>query len=248
MSPRSGDGKDGGQDVEAVFCDFVRNANEVGHLTRTARARVPHDLPPDPDPTGQVLLLTRRKSSPPPAQPADPPDHSHLAPLAKELLEAPATTEVGTLVPIRSEDMLQTEALVLVPDVASVVPPEPPVRERSEDGLIPAGELDRMLADMNVLLRYGHVSEVRDRLEELCRSFSEDLLLLRRISEFHLETGDREGAMEALFLLAGRLFERRNVVGMRRALEQVLVLDPENRRAYKLLGLLSERPSTGTGG
>jgi hypothetical protein len=50
-----------------------------------------------------------------------------------------------------------------------------------------------------------------------------------------------------LFLLAGRLFERRNVSGMRQALEQVLVLDPTHRRAYKLLGLLEQRPDTGTG-
>ena len=62
-----------------------------------------------------------------------------------------------------------------------------------------------------------------------------------------MENGDREGALEMLFLLAGRLFERRNVKGMQRALEQVLIIEPDNRRAYKLLGLLEQRPSTGTG-
>ncbi len=133
-------------------------------------------------------------------------------------------------------------------DSAADVTPSDGVREGVEDGQIPAGELDNMLSDMAVLVRYGHHEQVRQRLEELVREFPEDVLLLRRVVEFHMENGDCEGTMEMLFLLAGRLFERRNVQGMRDALQQVLVIEPDNRRAYKLLGLLEQRPSTGTGG
>ena len=43
--------------------------------------------------------------------------------------------------------------------------------------------------------------------------------------------------------LAGQLFARRNVEGMRAALEQVLVLDPGNERAGRLLALLVRRAS-----
>lgn len=141
----------------------------------------------------------------------------------------------------------EAEAAKVVPDVASVAPPPPPVPEKSEDGHMPAGELERILTDMTVLRRYDRGGLVRQRLEELVARYPEDLLLLRRIAEFHLENDDPQGAIDMLFLLAGRLFERRNVLGMRQALEQVLVLDPKHKRAYKLLGLLEQRPDTGTG-
>lgn len=133
------------------------------------------------------------------------------------------------------------EAIQLVPDVAAVRPPDAPVRERSEDGQIPARELEGRLGDMAVLLRYGHRAEVAERLDELLAKYPQDLLLLRRVAEFHLEHGHRELARECLFKLASGLFERRNVVGMRAALEQVLVLEPGNARALKLLALLDKR-------
>jgi hypothetical protein len=133
------------------------------------------------------------------------------------------------------------ETIQLVPDVASVRPPEAPVPERSEDGQIPARELEGRLGDMAVLLRYGHRAEVAERLEELLAKYPQDLLLLRRIAEFHLEHDHRELACECLFKLASGLFERRNVLGMRAALQQVLVLDPDNARATKLLDLLEKR-------
>ncbi|MCU0671616.1 MAG: hypothetical protein MUE69_02365 [Myxococcota bacterium] len=133
------------------------------------------------------------------------------------------------------------EAIQLVPDVAAVRPPETPVRERSEDGQIPARELEGRLGDMAVLLRYGHLAEVAERLDELLAKYPQDLLLLRRVAEFHLEHGHRELARECLFKLATGLFERRNVLGMRAALEQVLVLEPDNARAHKLLALLDKR-------
>ena len=133
------------------------------------------------------------------------------------------------------------EAIQLVPDVAAVRPPETPVRERSEDGQIPARELEGRLGDMAVLLRYGHRAEVAERLDELLAKYPQDLLLLRRVAEFHLEHGHRELARECLFKLATGLFERRNVLGMRAALEHVLVLEPDNARAHKLLALLDKR-------
>jgi len=148
----------------------------------------------------------------------------------------------------RSEDHQRLEAQLAVPDVERITPPPLPVREGSEDGQIPAGELDRVLSDMTVLVRYGHHSQVREQLEALTQGYPEDVLLLRRIVEFHIENNDRTGAIDTLFSLATRLFQRRNTVGMRQALEQVLVIEPDNRRAYKLLGLLEKRPITGTGG
>ncbi len=148
----------------------------------------------------------------------------------------------------RDVDAQQHEASLAVPDVGRITPPPMPVPEGCEDGQIPAGELDRVLSDMSVLVRYGHHGQVRERLENLTRAYPEDVLLLRRIVEFHVENNDRTGAIDTLFTLAGRLFERRNTVGMRQALEQVLVIEPDNRRAYKLLGLLEKRPITGTGG
>ena len=79
------------------------------------------------------------------------------------------------------------------------------------------------------------------RLQELRRRYPNDLLLLRRIAEFHLEAGSTDLAKEALFQLASGLFRRKNVTGMRAALEQVLVLSPGDGRATKLVQLLDQR-------
>lgn len=134
------------------------------------------------------------------------------------------------------------EALKLVPDVASLAPPPTPLAEGSEDGMMPGGELDRKLGDMAVLLRYGHQEQVRRELDHLIAEYPRDLLLLRRISEFWVGHQRHALACEVLFTLASGLFERRNVEGMRQALEQVLVLSPGNERASRLLSLLAERP------
>ena len=135
----------------------------------------------------------------------------------------------------------EREADRVVPDVARIAPRPDPAREASVDGQVPAGELDRLLSDMTVLLRYGHREQVRAGLDGLLKRYPEDLLLHRRIAEFHVETGDAGQAVQCLFVMATRLFERRNVTGMRRALEQVRVLEPDNPRAARLLGLLDQR-------
>lgn len=142
-----------------------------------------------------------------------------------------------------SEITQRREALRLVPDVAHVAVAAPPPSERSEDGLIPSGLLDRKLTDMAVLLRYGHEAQVRHELDQLRSRYAQDLLLARRIAEFYLTNERPALALEQLFSLATGLFERRNVEGMKQALEQVLVIEPHNERATRLLGLLEQRPT-----
>jgi len=227
----------------------------VAHQEATTASSVVFDsnVEGGPVPSGHVVLLTRRKHV---AVDLDTDDTQETPALTEEAArQVVETLDAGVKLGrvVRLEDRRSsrpperpTPREELVPDVARISPPPPPVREKSEDGQIPAGELQRMLDDMAVLLRYGHHGEVRRRLEELMRRYPEDLLLMRRIAEFHLETDDQPAAIEMLFTLASRLFERRNVTGMRQALEQVLVLDPKHRRAYKLLGLLEARPDTGT--
>jgi hypothetical protein len=175
----------------------------------------------------RIVLLTRVK------KPSEPPP--------------PATSWESVIAP-RSRDTQQVEARKVVPDVGAV-PRREPARsaEGGEDGQVPTRHLDQILSDMDVLHRYGHAGQVRERLEQLRRTYPEDLLLLRRIAEFHVEHDDVEAALETLFALAGGLFERRNVEGMRQALQQVLVLDPDNARAYRLLDLLDQRPGTHRG-
>lgn len=226
------------RDVEAIFAAFVRNANALGTQARTARA------------TFDAARSTERA---PAMETSRPFDLSETVPL-----EAPATAEQSTgqlhaeswesLVLAPGDDTAKHEAVRVVPDVSSVRPPEPAPKEASEDGEIPPRELERLMDDMAVLIRYGHAGEVVARFEQLQREYPRDLLLLRRIAEFYLEQGQEEPAVECLFRLARQLFERRNVVGMRAALEQILVLRPEEPRAHKLLALLerrSDRPPNG---
>lgn len=241
-------------DAEDIFARFVRNANAESAEPVTQRSAAPKPPPgraggsvvfdshlTSPAPSGHVVLLTQRKKV---AVDLDADDTQETPALTEEAArQVVATLDTDRMRIAREE----RDAESVVPNVARIKPPAAPVREGSEDGQMPAGELERQLSDMQVLLRHGHRHEVTAKLEELVRRYPEDLLLLRRIAEFHLENDEREGAIEMLFLLAGRLFERRNVTGMRQAIEQVLVLDPKHRRAYKLLGLLEQRPDTGTG-
>jgi hypothetical protein len=155
-----------------------------------------------------------------------------------------SSPEWSSVVPPPSEATQRREAKKLVPDFASQKPKPKPAREASEDGLIPSGELDRKLTDMAVLLRYGHEAQAARELEGLRRSYPQDLLLLRRIGEFWSESGRTERALETLFALATGLFERRNIEGMRQALEQAKTLDPNSERANRLLSLLDARPET----
>lgn len=184
--------------------------------------------------SGQRILLLTRVKRPGASEPPPPPQR-----------ESPSWESV---VSPRGQHTQKLEALRVVPDVGAVAQQESPhVAEGVEDGQMPTRELDQILSDMAVLLRYGHGAQVRERLEHLRRTYPEDLLLLRAIAEFHVAHGDTEAALETLFALAGGLFERRNVEGMRQALEQVLVLDPDNARAYRLLGLLEQRPKGAAG-
>ncbi|MDW8363458.1 MAG: hypothetical protein RMK74_13745 [Myxococcales bacterium] len=218
-------------DPEEIFEQFVRNAMLVARDARTQRVAMPRppiDVSaelPAVDAVSAVLLTRRKDTSEPPAATRPPSDPDEPRPL-----------------PLRDGTTARREALQVVPDVRAVQPPPPPVPEKSEDGQMPAGELDRVLADMAALVRWGHVSQVESQLDALLQRYPSDLLLLRRITEFYIETQQRDAALECLFRLSSRLFERRNVIGMRAALEQVLVLDPDNPRAHRLLTLLQSRP------
>jgi hypothetical protein len=172
-----------------------------------------------------VVLLTQKKTSPPPAP-----------------KPASSESEWKSVVEPRSETTQRREAARLVPRVAEIAAAPPPLREGSEDGLMPSGELDRKLSDMDVLLRYGHAGQVQATLEQLRQQYPGDLLLLRRIAELYVTHSMRAPALDALFTLASGLFERRNVEGMRQALQQVWQLDPGNARAKRLLALLEQKP------
>lgn len=198
-------------DPEAVFEAFVRNANQAGAMTRTVRTP---SVPPPPE---------RRVSVPPPVTDRE---------RAKRVSSMPPGP--GEATQIRQADQI-------VPRVAAISIPPPAPREGSEGGQMPAGELERAVVDMVVLLRYGHIDDVRARFDALLGEYPHDLLLARRIAEFWVEQQQADDAREALFRLAAGLFQRGNAVGMRRALEEVLVLEPGNARAMKLLGLLERR-------
>jgi hypothetical protein len=213
-------------------------------------ARDPRNDPTLTDSGQKIMLLTRVKR--PSEQP--PPIVHNLPPRAPKPAPHPGGTEKRvppqpresppweSVIAPKGLATQKLEALKLVPDVKAVAPKETTyVGEGIEDGQMPTRELDRILSDMAVLLRYGHAAQVRGRLDDLRRNYPEDLLLLRRLSEFHIEHDQHDAALETLFALAGGLFERRNVEGMRQVLEQVLILDPKNGRAERLLGLLEQR-------
>lgn len=196
-------------------------------LPKSGRIRAQIETPSEPI---ELRSPSKRPSARPQEAPHAPPPEPHAEPW-ESVVRAP------------SEITQRREALRLVPDVAHVPVAAPPPSERSEDGLIPSGLLDRKLTDMAVLLRYGHEPQVRRELDQLRSRYPQDLLLARRIAEFYLTNERPALALEQLFSLATGLFERRNVEGMKQALEQVLVIEPHNERATRLLGLLEQRPT-----
>ena len=201
-------------------------------------------------PEEEAVPLTQRKASQP-APPDSDADGETMAFYSKDLVARLRAARPDTVVdasswesvvPPPSQSTQRREAKKLVPNMASVAVAEAPPSERSEDGLTPSGELDRMLSDMAVLLRYGHEAQVQRSLETLRAKYPQDLILTRRFAEFYVANARPDLAIEQLFTLASGLFERRNVEGMRQALEQVLSIDPANERARRLVTLLEQRP------
>ncbi len=248
-------------DAEAVFRAFVQNANLLVGQRRTALAAPKEASAIEASVTAPISLasvsLEDRRGT---AVGPPPPGLAHaMASLSEGGVDAPlAAAPPGHEVPgdeaepielVRRTDRpppagpegAPEHAGRWVPDVRSVAPPPQPVPERSESGEVPPRQLERLLSDMGVLLRYGHAGEVERRLRQLLAEYPRDLLLLRRVAEFHLQVGNEEAAKACLFRLAKALFGRRNVPGMRAALEQVLVLDPHDERAQRLLALLERR-------
>lgn len=247
------------EDLEGTFEDvgeFVSDATdpsiplrwtETVELLLEERGKSPEVAP---EPEDEIVPLTQRKSARP--LPEEEPDMETMAFYSKDLVARLRAARPETvvdapvwesLVPPPSEMTQRREAKKLVPDMENVHVPEAPPHERSEDGLAPSGELDRILTDMAVLLRYGHESQVRRSLEVLRLKYPQDLILTRRFAEFYVANARPDLAVEQLFTLATALFERRNVEGMRQALEQVLVIDPASERARRLVTLLEQRPS-----
>lgn len=211
--------------------DLVEDAPRTGERPRQGSGATRTRVEPPSEP---IELRTKAPSRPP---------RGSTPPEAPTQDSAEPGEPWQSVVQAPSETTQRREAMRLVPDVAHVAVRAEPPSERSEDGLIPSGLLDRKLSDMAVLLRYGHEAQVRHELEQLRSRYAQDLLLARRIAEFYLTHERPALALEQLFSLATGLFERRNVEGMRQALEQVLVVEPGNERAQRLLGLLEQRPS-----
>ena len=198
----------------------------------------------------RVLLLTRVKRPLrdiiPSEVPGERPPSTTRAPIAIPEPDSSGSHQLSvsdTTVSVDSGHDLRLEAMRVIPDVEAAArrAPDTFVSEGGEAGQMPTRELDSILSDMAVLLRYGHAGQVHLRLEQLLRTYPEDLLLMRRVAEFYVEHDQEPAALEVLFALAKSLFERGNVEGMRQALQQVLILDPENARAFRLLGLLEQR-------
>ncbi|MGE0789272.1 MAG: hypothetical protein AB7S26_26600 [Sandaracinaceae bacterium] len=209
------------------------------HVLLLTKRKRPSEMPEEP---GAREAIVPEASPATELNPVPPPD-SEIPALDHDILADLSSTTWKSFVAARGQHTMRIEAEKVVPDVqaARARTEGTAVTEGGEDGQMPTRQLDQILSDMAVLLRYGHEGQVRERLSDLHRTYPEDLLLLRAIAEFYVSHDLREPALDALFFLAGGLFERRNVEGMRGALEQVLVLDPGNERAERLLGLLEKR-------
>jgi hypothetical protein len=183
---------------EAPTRSFV-SADRVRPVSRTATLESP-SIRASAAPSEKTFPVPS-EPAPEPQVPASPSGQKPRPPvvLLTQKKKTPDPERYASVVPLRGDDTLKTEAVAAVPEVASVLAPAPPPAERSEDGHAPAHELDRVMNEMKVLLDYGHRQQVRTKIQDFCRRYPEDLLLLRRVAEFYLENNDRSAAMETLF-------------------------------------------------
>lgn len=97
-------------------------------------------------------------------------------------------------------------------------------------------ELGRLLADMEVLWRYGHEQQVLDVLRPARAHWSSQPHALQEIAAFLRAHGRAAEAVQTFFYAVAAALETQNLHAMQASLAAILDIDPLNQRARKLAG------------
>jgi tetratricopeptide (TPR) repeat protein len=149
---------------------------------------------------------------------------------------ASALTAIGDHLPDPAAAAREADRALPSPATAAAQPrastaPEI-VEELTEESL--AAKAEKLLGEAEVLIKYGLVDRAHDHFRKIFEFDYYNLDARERLKDLLLEAGDRDGAVEQLFVLADG-FIGEQPEGAVYFLHQILGIDPFSRKARELL-------------
>ncbi len=153
--------------------------------------------------------------------------------------EDPTTVVTSPNRPARRED----EETATIRQHVGPAEAEPPERRRllgrgPVEGAMPEAERRSFLVELAALYRHGHFEDVALEVDRARRRYPTDVELHGGLTDFFLDRGHLERAIELLFSMVDAHFESADVAAAKRCLERVAALDPDNRRLKRFEKLL----------
>lgn len=103
-----------------------------------------------------------------------------------------------------------------------------------EEALTIPEEIEKIVAELKMLFKHNLYTEAISYLEKVVSQYPHDIPLQRSLVELLLLYRERDKAVELLFNIVQLYFEQHNIVAMKRTIQEILNLDPTNKRALKL--------------
>ncbi len=215
----------GGQRALAIFDAFLQHARTSASSAsappvaapvstlRPAAAKPPPAAREEPDETTRVVAMPVR----PPMESTwdDQTEEKPPSPALREAMSEDPATDVSVLLPEVQPHAHAMEQSVIIDDDSLTQPQMD--REASTGEPLPAAgypavsELDTLLLEMAVLVKYGHAPTAAQELERWALTWPDDLHGQLRVAEFEMARIDREvalrryGTLVSLFLDRGDL-------------------------------------------
>lgn len=108
---------------------------------------------------------------------------------------------------------------------------------------VPAAQIERLLAECDVYMRYGLKTKVLEQLQKILESDPYHIQARERFANVLLELGHSIEAIREMFILAD-VCSREQPQLVPNILQQILQIDPENQRAQELLDTYQSAPTT----
>ncbi|MBL8681457.1 MAG: hypothetical protein JNK05_19985 [Myxococcales bacterium] len=133
----------------------------------------------------------------------------------------------------------EPEQSIIVDDDLSMTQPIQSTAPEVARGPDTRGE--RFCDEMMVLIKYGHAQQVPREIERWVRTYPDDLDGAIRIAEFEMARVDASTGLDRLFATANRAVERGAVEYLRRSIDRLQLLAPQDMRLTALRSRLGLR-------
>ncbi len=212
-------------EVFEAFLRFMRTA-PVSRAAAAAPARAPSTAQPEP-PEERTTRAPQASSSVVLDDPSawDEPTKSRPD-VARELARQTARKP-------------EPEQSIIVDDDLSMTQPI----QSAAPEVVRAGESrgERFCDEMLVLIKYGHAQQVPREIERWVRAYPDDFDAAMRIAELEMQRVDASVGLDRLFAVANRAVERGAVEYLRRSLDRLQTIAPQDMRLSALRARLGLR-------